>query len=154
MKKILFLCLSILISVQSAYAEKVPVRIAPTQLISTHHDEVEIGDWIPFEIINDVYVNNKLYIAKGTPIYGFVDFFKPNGWVTDSAEIYFKKFETKDADDKKITINYPLKISYNSIKQKDIKLYFARTWRLFSFVRGAELYIEPDTTVFNLFITQ
>jgi len=160
MKKLLLLGLIIILSnIQSALAEKIPVRIAPTQVISTHHDELEVADWISFEIVNDIYINDKLYIRKATPIYGCVDFFKPNGWVGDSAEIYFKNFETKNIEGKKITINYPLKLNGNSLKANDLKQLLS--WELpsilssyFILIRGSEIFIEPDTRTFNLFITQ
>jgi len=159
MKKVLFASLILVLSnFQSVLAEKIPVRIAPTQIISSHEDEIEVADWISFEIVNDIYVNDKLYIKKETPIYGFVDFFKPNGWVGDSAEIYFKNFETKDVDGKKITLNYPLKINGNNLKANDVKQLLS--WKLpsllssyFILIRGSEIFIEPDTRTFNLFIT-
>lgn len=151
MKKLLLLTIIVLsIFSSKAIAEKIPIKIEPTRIISTHNDEIELGDWIPFSVINDIYVKDKLYIKKGEPIYGFVDFFHPNGWAGDNAEIRFKKFQTKNIYGKEITINYPLDIDGNSAKANDLKVHFVS--QILIIFRGAEIFIEPDTKMFNLFI--
>lgn len=150
-KMIIMALLTFALMPQAAFAEKTPVRIAPAQIISTHHDEVEVGDWIKFSTVNDVYVNEKLYIKKDTPILGAVDFFQPNGWAGDNAEIKFKKFVTTDVSGKKVNIVSPVEIKGNA-KANDIKQYVA--WVLSTIIRGSEIYIEPDTKSFNIFITQ
>jgi len=155
MKKSLLLILVLLCSFQTAFAEKIPIRITPAQIISTKQDEIEMGDWVSFDVVNNVYVNDKLYISKGTPIYGFVDFFHPNGWAADSADIKFKTFKTLDTKGNKITIDYPLTINGNSKKANDIKQYLSWQYAisgLLILVRGSEIYIEPDKELFNLFI--
>lgn len=151
MKKVLLLSfILICVTIQGVFAEKIPVKITPIQVISTNHDEVEIGDWINFETVNDIYVNNELYIRKGSPILGFVEFLHPNGWGGDSAEIEFKTFETRDVNGKKNIINYPLMINGNNAKNNDMKQYIAMVF--LNLIRGSEIYIEPDTRIFNLFI--
>lgn len=100
--------------------------------------------------LTNIYVNNKLLIKKGTPIIGHVDFFHPNGWGGDSAEIKFKTFETSDLNEQKLIINYPLIINGNNAKNNDIKQYIAMV--IFNLIRGSEIYIEPDTIFFNIFI--
>lgn len=151
MKKILLSFLVLLSSVfQTVYAEKIPVSIAPLQAISTNYDEIETGDYITFVIVNDVYTDGKLYLKKGTPVEAFVDFFHPNGWVGDSAEIKIKTFETTDSMGKKVIINYPLDLNGYTLKANDIKQYLS--WVFTSLIRGSEIYIEPDTKIFNIFI--
>jgi hypothetical protein len=153
MKKLLLLAFILISSTfQSASAEKIPVKIASIEVISTHHDETEIGDWINFEIVNDVYTDDKLYLKKGTQISGFVDFYHPNGWAGDSAEVKFKKFETTDENNKKITINYPINVNGCRLKSNGMKQYLF--WTIVSVIRGSEIYIEPDTKTFNIFLTQ
>lgn len=146
-KAIIILCLFLALP---AFAEKIPVKIEPAEIISTHHDEIELGDWIKFEAVNDIYLNKELYIKKGTPVIGVVSHFHPNGWLGDSAEIKFEKFMTKTADGKKIQISYPLTIDGNSAKSNDIKTYLA--YCLTFWIRGSEIKIEPDMATFNLFI--
>lgn len=148
-KNILFIVLFFLLTTP-AFAEKTPVKIAPAQIISTNHDEIEVGDWINFETVNDVYVNGNLYIKKNTPLYGFVDFVHPNGWAGDSAEVRFKIFETSDLNGKKVIINYPLILNGNNSKNNDVKQYLAIVF--LRLIRGAEICIEPDNKIFNVFI--
>lgn len=47
-----------------ANAEKLPIKITPTQVITTSADEIEVGDWIKFKTVNDVFYKNKLLIKK------------------------------------------------------------------------------------------
>lgn len=148
-KNILFILLFFLLTTP-AFAEKTPVKIAPAQIISTNHDEIEVGDWVNFEIVNDVYVNGSLYIKKNTPLYGFVDFVHPNGWAGDSAEVRFKTFETNDLKGQKVIINYPLVLNGSNSKNNDVKQYLAMAF--LRLIRGAEICIEPDTKIFNIFI--
>lgn len=151
MKRFFLLSLILATSLfQAAFAEKVPVRISLSQTISTHHDEIETADYVGFVVVKDVYVDGKLFIKDGTPIVGFVDFFHPNGWAGDSAEIKIKTFETIDINDKKVVINYPLNINGCSLKSNDIRQYFS--WVLTGFIRGSEIYLEPDKKSFNIFI--
>lgn len=151
MKKILLLLLIVtLVGFQTAQAEKIPVKITPLQLISTHHDEIETGDYITFVVVNDVYANGNLYIKKGTLVDAFVDFFHPNGWAGDNAEIKINSFETTDVNGKKLTINYPIDMNGNNLKHNDIKQYLS--WVFTNLIRGSEICIEPDTNIYNIFI--
>lgn len=137
-----------------AFAEKIPVRIAPAQIISTHHDEVEVGDNLEFMTIEDVYKNGEIYIKKYQRVVGVVDFFYPNGWAGDSAIIKINKFYTTDVNNKKITVNYPIEINGRSARASDVRYAFIEPslfYWLFV-IRGAEIYLDPDTKMFNLFI--
>ena len=178
-KKLFLAILTFSLFTLPSFAEKIPVKIAPIQVISTNHDEVEIGDGINFEVVNDVYVNDNLYIKKGTTVKGVVDFFHPNGWGGDSADIVFKTFYTTDVTNKKITISYPLEVNgrtemTNSIRSVSddritkvtpqiIPHYFPFLrlpcigWEYLNYlgfvVRGAEINVEPDTQIYNIFIS-
>lgn len=152
MTKKIIICISLLLllSPLPSLAEKIPIKITPTQIISTRNDEIEVGDWINFQVVIDVYKDGKLYINKDSSIYGLVDFVYPNGWAGDNAQITFKNFHTKDVNNKKVIISYPLLIdggldANNSSKQ--IIGYF-----LTYLFRGGEIYVEPDTKVYNIFI--
>jgi len=151
-----------------SYAEKIAVKIAPTQLITTKHNEIEVGDWINFEAASDVYVNDAIYIKKNTRVVGIVDFVHQNGWGGDAADITFKTFYTIDAQGKKVTISYPLEINGNSEfanSTRDVPVnmlgtaaehFSVLTFRGLNYAgfifRGAEISVEPDTKTYNLFI--
>lgn len=167
-KKIIYSLLLLLFIILPSYAEKIPVKISPIQVISTHHDEIEVGDWIKFTTVNDVYIDDKLYIKKNTDVIGIVDFFHPNGWGGDAADVVFKKFYTTDINNQKVTISYPLDINGNAEMANNVRdvatnslghfcsyfsylTYAGSNYAGFIF-RGAEIYIEPDTKIFNIFI--
>jgi len=168
-KFILILFLFILIALPSD-AEKIPVKITPIQIISTNHDEIEVGDWIKFVTVNDIFLNDKVYIKKDTDIVGIVDFVHQNGWGGDSAEICFKTFYTQDVNNKKIVISYPLDINGNlemATNTRDVasqgltSLKYIHSLTNIPFIRdaafilrGAEIFVEPDTRIFNIFLTQ
>ena len=151
-KKFCFIIALIFSFILPCFAQKIPVRISPTQVISTHHDEVEAGDYINFIIVKDLYVQDKLYLEKNTPVIGHVGFLHNNGWAGDNAEIKINLFETVDTEGKKVIINYPLVLKGNSMKANDVKQWLADFFTYF--IRGSEIYIEPDTKVFNIFIEQ
>lgn len=153
MKKILSLfILVVILNNCPAFAEKIPVRITPTQIISTHHDEVVLNDWIEFETVSDVYKDKKLYIKEGTPVIGVVDFVHENGFENDLAEIKFQTFYVKDVNNNKITISYPLTLNQRVVVKDNFKKLVKLN--ITSFFRGSEIFIEPDTKVFNIFIEQ
>lgn len=166
MKKLL-LTLILLTGIFSApvFAEKIPVKLENTKLISTHHDEIQLGDYIPFRIANDVYINKKLYIKKDTKVIGLVDFVQDNGWAGYGAEVRFKNFTTKDANEKVVTIISPITldgnaetyastVNYMADKGIFITYFLGKFSDIFMFVRGHEIKIEPEHASFNIFIEQ
>lgn len=149
-QKIIFLFIIFTFLLNPVFAEKIPVKIKNAQLISTKCDEVQVGDYIKFEILNDVSVGDTLYLRANTPIYGLVDFIHSNGWSGDNAEIRFKSFYTKDVDNKKVVINYPVIINGNKEQANDFKQLLA--YEILFLFRGSEIYIEPNRQSYNLFI--
>lgn len=149
--KIFALFILSLFFVNPVFAEKIPIRIAPVKTVTTYKDATEVGDIFPFEVINNVYVDDKLYLAKYSRIYGLVDFVHPNGWGGDAAEVRFKTFFFRDSAGKKISIDYPIKITGKRKISNDIKQYFAYA---IAIIRGAEVCIEPDTAEYTIFMTR
>lgn len=163
MKKLFLFQLLFMLTLAPAFAEKIPVRLENTAMISTHKDEVELGDLVPFKVVNDVYLNNKIYIKKDTKVVGFVDFVQENGWAGSGAEIKFKKFVTKNVQNEVVTINYPITLDGNAERfaattnyattQSPLYLSFMGTISsAFMLVRGHELEIKPQKAVFSVFI--
>lgn len=135
-------------------SEDTPIKIKPAQKISTCYDDIEVGDKIKFITAKDIYKNNKLYIKKGTPIYGLVDYVSENGWSYDNAQIDFKKFKTKDIKGNIITISSPLSINgFDTLQYKGKKL--AQFFNYCGIVfRGKEVDIIPekDNIYFNVWL--
>lgn len=149
-KSFIFSFAIIAIFIPPCFAEKIPVKLTNAELLSTKHDEIEVGDLIDFKTLNDIYVEDKLYIKKGTKVIGTVDFVHNNGWGGDSAEIKIKKIILKNANGEKITINYPISINGNSETANTLKQLILSN--IFIFIRGSELYIEPEKIRFSVFI--
>lgn len=125
-------------------SEDTPVRITPAQKISTSFDEIEVGDKIKFSFVKDVYKDGQLYLKKGSPIYGIVDYVDDNGWYYDNAQIDFKYFKTKTVDGKTITITSPVSINgFEILKYKS-----NRPAQFFNYCgvafRGKEVDINPE----------
>lgn len=149
-KKVLLTILLICLTNHPCVAEKIYFAIAPIQVISTNNDDVEVGDLIKFEIVNDVYKENSLYLKKGTNVIGMVEYVHPNGLLGDAADIKIKNFKTVDVNNKKVEIICPININGNKFVNKNTKEYFFFVSSIFT--RGHEIYIEPDTQTFNIFI--
>ena len=135
-------------------SEETPVKIKPAQKISTCYDEIEYGDKIRFAVVKDVYKNGKLYIKKGTPVYGIVDYVNENGWAYDNAQIDFKEFRTKNIEGKVIKISSPVSINgFEILKYKG-----KRAAQFFNYCgvafRGKEVEIIPeqDNLQFNVWL--
>lgn len=155
--KILIISVIILLTAgRHAFCEtkRIPLRITPAKLITTKKDKIEVGDILEFKATSDVYKNDKVYIKKDTPVYGFVDFVHPNGWAGDYAEIVIRDFKTHDVSGKNFTIKQKLTISGNKDRNNDIRGIFIYAGIIGWIFRGAEVNLDPDKIVFNLFIYQ
>lgn len=135
-------------------SEDTPVKIRPAQKISTCYDEIEVGDKIKFVTVKDIYKSGKLYIKKGTPVFGTVDYVSDNGLSYDNAQLDFKKFTTKTTNGKTITVTSPLSINGFDILQykgKRVAQFFNYCGVVF---RGKEIEIIPpkDDIQFNIWL--
>jgi len=151
-KKVLLLAVLIYSTIIPAFASRIPVKITPTQIISTNKDEIEVGDWIQFVVVNDVKINGELYLKRDTQMTGVVDFIHPNGWFGDSAQVTLKTFYATDSNNKKITINSPLIIDGTLKEINDYKDFTKAIGACLS--RGQEIFVEPDTKTYNIFMEQ
>ena len=135
-------------------SEDTPIKIRAAQKISTCYDEIEVGDNLKFVVSKDVNKNGKLYIKKGTPVYGIVDFVSDNGWNYDNAQIDFKQFKTKSVSRNDVVINSPLSINgFEILKYKS-----NRVAQFFNYCggafRGKEVDINPkkESIEFNIWL--
>lgn len=146
-KKIFLILICLLISNQTIFAKQIPVKIAPKQIITTKQDATDVGDHIKFEVVKDAYDDNgKLILNKGDELVGTVDFVHPNGWAGDSAEVKIKHFHNKD---KKTNYESPICIKGKPSEQNKIKR-LAET--IATAIRGSEVFVEPDSDQFDIFI--
>ncbi len=125
--------------------EELALPIKPSEKISTCYNEVENGDKIRFTLTKDVYKNGTLFIKKGAPVIGIVDYISENGWSYDNAQIDFQEFRVKDIHGNIIKFNSPLSIDgFEILKYKG-----NRAAQFFNycgvFFRGKEIEILPET---------
>lgn len=150
MKKLFLILCLLFFSAQIANAEKIPINITPIQVISTHNDKIEVGDWIKFKVVNDIYYNEKIYINKDTIITGIVDSVHENGIIADNAEVVFKQFALRDVNNKLIKINYTLTLNRDNAECYGLG-YKIKKYIGFIF-KGNEIYVKPEITTYNLFL--
>lgn len=150
MKKYLLILLCLVLFAPIASAEKLPIKITPTQTISTHTNEIEIGDWIKFKTVSDVYYKDKLFIKKNTPMVGVVDSIHENGLLADNAEIIFQTFYVRNVEKDLVKINYPLYIGRRNSVCKGLGDKMVKYIGVI--FRGNEIKVEPESTVYNLFL--
>ncbi len=152
MKKLLFLIMFAILFMPCAKAEKLPIKITPTQLISTHHNEVEVGDWIKFKVVNDVFYKNKLYIKKDTQVIGVVDQLHENGYAADNAEIVFDHFFVRNVGNELIKINYTLTLNRDKFECEGLG---DRIVKYIGVIfRGNEIKVLPESAQYNIFLTK
>ena len=152
MKNLFLILICLITFAPIASAEKLPIKITPTQTISTHYDEIEVGDWLKFKTTNDVYYKNKILIKKGASITGIVDSLHENGLVADNAEMVIKTFYVRDVNNNLVKINYPLTIGRSNSVCKGLG---DKTVKYIGVIfRGNEIKVEPETVTYNLFLTK
>ncbi|MBO7672171.1 hypothetical protein J6S88_02055 [bacterium] len=151
MKKLILLFTILLFGLCSFGAEKLPIKIAPVNDMSTIHDEAEVGDIVEFKIVRDVIKNDKVFIHEGTKIYGQIDYIKENGWCFDNAQIEFKNFEIIPENGKILKFESSLTIDGFEMLQ----YYYPKWKRGFQYIgsafRGKEIDLANDKDViFNI----
>lgn len=143
MKRVLVLLMLIFCTNSCAFAQKIPVKIAPDQPISTVNDDIQLGDGIKFKVTQDIIYDGKLYLKKDSHVVGIVDYVSDNGWSFDNAEIKFKTFKTRDINNNLVIITSPFTIDgFDILKYKG-----NRKAQFFNYLgiaaRGKEIEIIP-----------
>lgn len=135
--------LTVFLNKQCGKAESA-IQLRPEHKISTCYNEIEPGDKIRFVVTNDVYKNGKIFIKKGSPLVGIVEYLNENGWCYDNAEIELKTFRVRDVNGNIVTINNDVLINgFEVIKYKRNK--FAQFFNYCGVIfRGKEIEILKD----------
>ena len=119
-------------SLQSAFAQKIPVEITPKEKITTSCQIAE-GDYLEFKVLNSTD------IVRGT-----VTKYEPNGFGGKEAILIIDDFRTLNSDNK-----YSGTIALNGNQHNQIMEFFSF---LAQFVRGGEVTVLPDKDIFNLWV--
>lgn len=143
MKKIFYLIMILCLTFNFAEATQLPLKITPTEVIKTSHDEIEVGDKLLFKLVSDAKIDNKVIFEAGTPVVVYVDYRTENGWSYDSANIWCRKVWLKK--DGTYTKAYDTDFSINGFKllrglQPPIRRFFEYIGIVF---RGKEINFDP-----------
>lgn len=131
---------------QAVLAKDIPVVIRSENVITTSSSKLQEGDKINFIVLQDVFVNSKLYLKSGTLVTGIITSIEDNDFLYKEASLYAENFITTDVNGQKIKLNG---IVYK--KGND-------HWKLTQFIpfamgilRGGEVQIKPCNS-FTLFL--
>lgn len=146
MKKIIILAIIATLSIPVS-GKEYSVEVTPGEKITTCNVNLKEGDTINFVVKNNVFVNSGIKINKNEKVYGIITSLEDNDVDIKPATIFAENFYTKDINGKKI----PLKgIVYK--KGNEHRLFI--DWMGFSWVRGGEVHIKPETDTFILYLEE
>lgn len=145
-KKNIFIVLVFILG-QVVFAKTIPVQIKPAVKVVTSGIKLQEGDSIPFVILNDVYLDSKLYLYSGEKVLGTITNLKPNNFLYEPAEIYIENFYTMDTTGKSVKLDG---IIYK--KGND----FAMITQFIPFpcfaIKGGKVRFNPKKDVFTLYL--
>lgn len=131
----------------SAYAKDIPVQLKTISKISTSNVNLQEGDNINLIVADDVYLDSKLYIKKGTNAVGIVTSLTSNDFTCQEAQIYAEQFKVKNTNGKIVKING---VVYKKGRNHSLVTQYLPYG--YSFIRGGEAQILPQKDVFTLYL--
>jgi len=141
----------LLLTSNVTFAKDIPVKVVPTQKISTSNVDLQEGDDISFAVANDVFVGDRLYISKGATVTGLITKIVHNDFTCEEASIYAENFKVRSIDGKLVKLG--------GIVYKKGRTHFMFTQFIpedltngFIFIRGGEAQIKPEKDSFILYV--
>lgn len=123
------------------------VVVSPKVKITTSDQDLKEGDSLDFVVLNDVFMNNKLIIEKGSLAQGIVTYLEPNTWAGSVAKLTVEQFVVRDINNKRI------KLIGNVYKEGSSHDFFLDLTHNF-LIRGGEAQIKPKKNKFNFYIKE
>lgn len=142
---ILILYLALTLSAKTAFAQSIPVKLTSAQKITTCDRTLQEGDSIKLVTTEDIFVNSKLLIKKGTETEGVITSLVDNYFASVPASIYAEQFRIKD-------------VRGNILKLNGIVYKSGRSHWMFNqflpitatIIRGGEAFILPNKDFYTL----
>lgn len=143
----LFLILVLFSFGQNILADEIPVNIKPINKITTSNINLQEGDSVSFAIQEDIFVNSKLFIKKGTPVNGTIISIENNDYLYKPATLYADKFVTQDVNGQRVKLK-------GIIYKKGNDHWMITQFILFplTILRGGEVQIKPEKDIFTLIL--
>ena len=132
-----------------SFAKEVDVVIEPTHKITTSNPNLREGDDVDFIAAQDVFLNSKLYIKKGSPAVGIVTSIENNDFLYKEASLYAENFKVENIDGKMVKLTGIIYKTGNK-HQNITQLIPAALW----VIRGGEVQIKPQKDTFTLFLEE
>lgn len=132
---------------QITFAKTILVQVKPIQKITTTNSKLQEGDNVDFIVVNDVFLNSKLYLKMDEPVVGTITSLKPNNFLYEPASVYIENFVTKNVYGKKVKLDgiiYKKGNDYSLITQFIPFPLFA--------LKGGHVKIKPVKDVFTLYL--
>lgn len=146
LKKIVLLSVLLLTVNSLVWAKDIPVQLEAAFKISTANTNMQEGDNLNLVVVDDVYLDSKLYISKGTAVAGLITSLINNGFTCQEASIYAENFRVKTVDGKTIKLK--------GVVHKEGRNHSLVTQYLpigYHFIRGGEAEILPQKDIFTLY---
>lgn len=149
MRKIFFtlliLSFALIFQAKAAFAESIPVKLTSEQKITTCNRNLQEGDNITLITTDDIFVNSKLLIKKGTQTEGLITSLVDNDFESVPASIYAEQFKIKDVNGKIRKLNGVVFKEGRNHWMLNQFLPFVAT-----IIRGGESFILPNKDFFTL----
>ena len=177
-KKLLVLLILFLgLSSNFAVANDITVVVYAPKKITTSNNDLKIGDYVEFKILNDVYLNSKLYISKDELVTGLITDLVGNKCAEEAAYMRIEDFKVKNVSGNAVDLrgfiyvtgndhwmywkqtNNPNNMNgsinlWDQITNPNYNLLLRKTVLFVHLcVRGGEVQIKPKDT-FNLYIKE
>lgn len=146
-KKILLIFILIFSFAQATLAKSIPVKVTAVSKISTAGSELNPGDVLKLVTTDNVYMDSKLYLKSGTPVYGDITELVSNGFTCKEASIYAENFWTTNINGETVYLK--------GIVYKKGNTHWMLTQFLpivYIFIRGGEAQILPEKDSFILYL--
>lgn len=148
LKNIIFVLIIFLCS-PYVVAKEIPVKIKPITKITTANTNLQEGDNVNFEVVDDVLVNSHIYFKKGAEVVGEITSIEDNDYLYTPAKLYIEDFKARNTDGNMIKMNGAIFKAGNdhSWLTQFIPLPFV-------YLRGGEVQIKPKEDIFILFLKE
>lgn len=163
MNRIIFILLAIFFNSCSVFAEqpvphlrynyqsteKIPVKLLAQEKINSEKDVYE-GQEINFNVKSNVYIDNKILIAKGTPVSARVETIIKSGMNGIPASIIVGNFKIENIDKGKISDFYEIEGQNRSLWVFPLKWALTPvppTGSLTNFIKGGHAKLKTDKEI-------
>ena len=128
-----------------------PIKLRPTEVISTANPLLKAGDTVEFVVAEDVLHDKKIVVKKGTKVTGLILSLVENTYHGAAAEITIGQFEIKEKNNKTYNIKGVIE-KKGSTHEKAINNWSYIIGPAVFWIRGGETKLTPEKDQYTLYI--